>query len=108
MDFNNTYTPFDFNQSTINSNNTLLNDVDPSNFNLDLTIDSKYYTSDEFNLNHKSIFQHGLNVININVRSLKKNFKKKQFIYFINMIIYDNQCSSIYIGKLLYSLLHHQ
>ena len=52
MDFNNTYTLFDFNQSNINSNNTLLNDVDPSNFNLDLTIDSKYYTSDEFNLNH--------------------------------------------------------
>ena len=58
----NTYTPFDFNQSTINSNNTLLNDVDPSNFNLDLTIDSNYYTSDELNLNHKSIFQHGLDI----------------------------------------------
>ena len=71
MDFNNTYTPFNFNQSTINYNNTLLNDVDTSNFNLDLTIDSKYYTSDEFNLNHKSIFQHGLNVININIISLK-------------------------------------
>ena len=42
MDFNNTYTPFDFNQLTINSNNTLLNDIDPSNFNLDITIDSKY------------------------------------------------------------------
>ena len=44
MDFNNTYTHFDFNQSTINYNNNLLNYVDPSNFNLDLTIDSKYYT----------------------------------------------------------------
>ena len=32
MDFNNKFTPFDFNQSTINYNNTLLNDVDPSNF----------------------------------------------------------------------------
>ena len=63
MDFNNTYTPFDFNQSTINSNNTLLNEVYPSNFNLYLTIDSKYYTSDEFNLNYKSIFQHGLNAV---------------------------------------------
>ena len=45
--------------------------MDPSNFKLDLTIDYKYYTSDEFNLNHKSIFQHGLNDINFNVRSLK-------------------------------------
>ena len=53
MDFNNTYTPFDFNQSTINSINTLLNDFDPSNFNLDLTIDNKYHTIDEFNLHHK-------------------------------------------------------
>ena len=44
MDFNNTYTPFDFNQSTIHSNNTLLDNVDTSNFNLDLIIDSKYYT----------------------------------------------------------------
>ena len=69
MDFNNTYTPFDFNQSTINSINTLLNDFDPSNFNLDLTIDNKYHTIDEFNLHHKSIFQYGLNMININVRS---------------------------------------
>ena len=56
LDFNNTYIPFYYNQSTINSNNTLLNDVNTSNFNLDITIDSRYYTSDEFNLNHKYIF----------------------------------------------------
>ena len=66
MNFNNTYTHFYCNQSTIYYNNTLLNDVDPSNFNLDLTIDSKYYTTDEVNLNHKSMFQH---IININVKS---------------------------------------
>ena len=89
MDFNNTYTPFEFNQSTINSNNTLLHDVDPSNFKLDLTIDSKYYTSDEFNLNHKSIFQHGLNVININVRSLKKNFDKLSLLLTSFSIYFD-------------------
>ena len=66
MYFYNTNTLFEINQSPRNSNNTLLNNVDLSNFNLDLTIDTKYHTSDEFNLNHKYIFQHGLNVININ------------------------------------------
>ena len=97
MDFNNTHTPFEFNQSTINYNNTLLNDVDPSNFNLDLTVDSKYYTSDEFNLFHKSIFQNGLNVININVRSLKKNFDKLSLLLTSFSIYFDIISATEYI-----------
>ena len=94
MNLNDIYESFVIDKYS-NSNDRYINDADPSNCIYDFTIDSKYYSVDEYNdyITTTNTSNYNLHILQLNARSLKN--KLDSFNIFVESFKNDFDIISI-------------